>query len=143
MKYLVALALLAIGAATPSVAAGPDSKSEKDVAAVMETWRQAMLKGDAAALDKVYHQDLSYEHSSGKTETKSESIQNATRPGNVAKGIDLHDVTTHVYGNTAIVKCKANYTNGAGTTTHLDMLMVWLKSPQGWQLVARQSTKIP
>jgi hypothetical protein len=37
-----------------------------------------MLKGDAATLDQIYSIDLTYEHSSGKTETKTESITNAT-----------------------------------------------------------------
>lgn len=109
----------------------------------MEALRSAMLKGDAAGMDKVLHPDLTYEHSSTKTETKAECIENATKAGSVLKGIDFHDATTRIYGNTAIFKGKGDFTTAAGVVNHLDVLMVWLKTPKGWQLVARQSTKLP
>ena len=138
MKLALTLVLLAL----PGLAADTP-KADKDILATLDTWKQAMLKGDAATLDKLYHKDLAYTHSSAKTETKSESIENATKPGAIYKALEFHDLTTHVYGNTATVKGKFDITNGAGALTHLDVLMVWLKSPQGWQLVARQAVKLP
>jgi ketosteroid isomerase-like protein len=113
-----------------------------EISAVLDTWKHAMLKGDAAALDKLYSKDLTYEHSSGKTETKAESIQAATKPDGVSKAIDFHDPHIRVYGNTAIIKSRADFTNHTGTVHHLDVLMVWIKSGAGWQLVARQSTMV-
>jgi ketosteroid isomerase-like protein len=135
-----ALALLAL--LLPAFAAD-SPKADKDILATLDTWKQAMLKGDATTLDKLYHKDLAYTHSSAKTETKSESIANATKPGSVYKALEYRDLVTHAYGNTAIVKGKFDITNGAGALTHLDVLMVWIKSPQGWQLVARQAVKLP
>lgn len=135
MRTILALTVFAISA----IAAEP---SAKDISTVVETWRSAMLKGDAAALDKIYHADLTYEHSSGKVETKSESITNATKPGGVSKDIQLHDPAVHVYGNTATYRAIGDFTNAAGAVSHLNVLMVWVKFGQGWQLVARQSTKI-
>jgi len=118
-------------------------KGDKDVLAALDNWKQAALKGDAAGLDKLFHKDLAYTHSSAKVETKAEAIAAATKPGAVAKAIEYRDITTHIYGNTAILKGKFDITSGAGVLNHLDVLMVWLKSPQGWQLVARQAVKIP
>jgi ketosteroid isomerase-like protein len=138
MKTALTLLLLVI----PAFAAD-SPKTDKDVLAALETWKQAMLKGDAATLDKLYNKDLAYTHSSAKTETKTESIENATKPGAIYKALEFHDLTTHVYGNTATVKGKIDITNGTGALSHLDVLMVWLKSPQGWQLVARQAVKLP
>lgn len=135
MRTVLALVLLAL----PVIGAEPTAK---EVSAVIENWRQAILKGDAAALDKLYHADLTYEHSSGKIETKSESIANATKPGSIAKDVQFHNPSIRVYGNTAVFKSAGDFTNAAGTASHLDVLMVWIKFPQGWQLVARQSTKI-
>jgi hypothetical protein len=136
MKIVFALLL----AMAPAFAAAP---TEKEVTTVMETWRQAMLKGDAATLDKLLSKDLTYVHSSAKNETKAECIENATKPGSVAKSIELHNVTTRMYGATAIVKGTGDFTSGAGALSHLDFVMVWVKGAQGWQLVARQATKIP
>jgi ketosteroid isomerase-like protein len=138
MKTAFTLLLLVL----PAFAAD-SPKTGKDVLATLDTWKQAMLKGDAGTLDKLYHKDLAYTHSSAKTETKTESIANATKPGAIYKALEFHDLTTHVYGNTATVKGKFDITNGEGTLSHLDVLMVWLKSPQGWQLVARQAVKLP
>jgi ketosteroid isomerase-like protein len=117
--------------------------SAKDVSSAIETWKTAMLKGDAATLDKLYHKDLVYTHSSGKTETKAESIAAATKPGSIEKSIELSGITTRVYGKTAIVKCQGVFVGQTGPGNHLDLLMVWLETPQGWQLVARQATKLP
>jgi ketosteroid isomerase-like protein len=133
----LALALLCF--LMPVLAADP----AHEVSAAVEIWKAAMLKGDAATLEKLYHKDLTYTHSNAKVETKAESIAAATKPGNLAKAIELRDVSARVYGNTAIVNAKGNFTNAEGTVAHLELLMVWLKSPQGWQLLARQATKLP
>lgn len=135
MKLALALLLLFV----PAFAAD----ATHEVNAAVDTWKTAMLKGDAATLDKLYHKDLSYTHSSAKVEDKTEAIANATKAGSVAKAIEIRDQTAHVYGNTAIVRFKGDFTSATGTVNHLEMLMVWLKSPQGWQLLARQATKLP
>jgi hypothetical protein len=135
-------AITALLLALPLLAADPSPKPDKEIAAVLDTWKQAMLTGDAATLDKLYNKDLTYEHSSGKTETRAEAITNATSPNGVSKAIEFHNPTIRVYGNTAIVKSVADFTSHAGATSHLDVLMVWIKSGPSWQLVARQSTKI-
>jgi ketosteroid isomerase-like protein len=138
MKIALALAVSIL-----SVYAAEPSKAEKEVSAAMDAWHHAMLKGDAAALDKLYHKDLVYTHSSAKNEDKAEAIKNATAAGSVAKSIDLHVASTRIYGNTALVKGTGDFTSAAGALTHLDFLMVWLKDPQGWQLIGRQATKLP
>lgn len=115
----------------------------QEVSAAIANWKTAMLKGDAAALDRLYHKDLTYTHSSALMETKPVAIAAATKAGNLSKGIDLRDVKVRVYGDTAIVNAKGDFTNAANTVSHLEVLMVWMKSPSGWQLVARQATKLP
>lgn len=135
MKLALALLLLFV----PAFAAD----NTKEIAATIEKWKSAMLKGDAAALDKLYHKDLTYTHSSALVENKAVAIASATKAGGLAKAIELRDTTTRVYGNTAIVETKGDFTNAAGVVNHLEVLLVWVKSPQGWQLVARQATKLP
>jgi ketosteroid isomerase-like protein len=137
MKFVFALLVLMI----PVYAA--DTKAEKEVTAAMDAWKQAMLKGDAAVLEKLYHPDLTYEHSTAKNESKAEAIAGAAGPGMVLKGLELREITIRVYGNTALVKSKGDFTNAAGVLNHLDTLMVRLKTGSAWQLVARQSTKLP
>jgi ketosteroid isomerase-like protein len=137
MKTALVLLMLCV----PAFAA--ESAAEKEIAIALDSWKHAMVKGDAAALTKLYHADLTYVHSGGKYETKAEAIAASTKPGSLAKAVEVHHATTRVYGNTGIVNAKVDITNAAGETSHLDMLLVWLKSPAGWQLTARHALKLP
>ena len=127
-------------------AASIDSKAEKDVLAAMDAWKQATMKKDAAALDKLLHPDLTYSHSSAANQTKDEVIKSVTTGKATVEGITFSDTTVRVYGNTALVKGKVdivNNTDGKSTPAHLNILHVWIKGPHGWQMVARQATRLP
>jgi ketosteroid isomerase-like protein len=127
-------------------AAGSESKGEKEVLAAMDAWKQATMKKDRAALEKLLHPDLSYTHSSAKNETKADVIKAVTTGNSTVEAVDFINNTVRVYGNTALVKGKVDIKNnvdGKSTTANLDILHVWLKGPQGWQLVARQAVRLP
>lgn len=126
-------------------AATPDAKTEKDVLAALDTYKQALLKKDAAALTKVLADDVTYTHSSNLHENKAaviESLKNTT----VYESIEFKDPKVRVYGNTALVKTDAEFRNNNGGTVtpiKLNILHVFVKGSQGWQLVARQATRYP
>jgi ketosteroid isomerase-like protein len=135
MKATLLALLLAVAAlAADSPIAGP-------LAPTLETWRQAMLHKDGAALEKLYHKDLAYTHSSGLTENKAEAIAAVVKAP--PKAVTIHSAATHVYGNTATVKAKVDITNAQDVTSKLDILMVFVKTGSDWQLAARQATKLP
>jgi ketosteroid isomerase-like protein len=136
MKTALALLFLTL----PAFAAG---NADKDVLAAIDAWKQAALKGDAAALGKLYHDDLAYTHSNAMTQTKSVAIAAETASTGIYKAIEMRDVSVKAYGNTAIVEYKLDLTHFAGDTAHLHEIMVWIKSPQGWQMLARHATKLP
>jgi ketosteroid isomerase-like protein len=125
----------------PAVAANP---SEKAVLAAVETWKGAMLKQDRAALEKILHSDLSYGYPSAIVHTKSEMIQHVME-GAGWEAIDLADTTVGFQGNVAIVRGKVDMhqrnKDKPTTTSKLLVLTVWVKGPQGWQLVARQAVR--
>jgi ketosteroid isomerase-like protein len=124
-------------------AAQPDPDAAKEVLAASDAWRQAMIKKDAAGLDKYLHEDLTYSHSNGRSQTKAEVVRSTTMGRTTIEGIDFSDVTVRVYGSTALIRANVDMRNnvdGKSTTTHLNVLHVWLKGPGGWQLVGRQST---
>lgn len=136
MKTALALLLFA-------ASAFPAANAEKDVLAAVDAWKQAALKGDAASLGKLYHDGLAYTHSNGMTQNKAVAISSECNPTGIYKGIAMRDVDVHVYGDTAILEYKLDLTHYAGDTAHLHEIMVWLKSPQGWQMLARHATKLP
>jgi ketosteroid isomerase-like protein len=120
----------------------PSSASE--VLAALEVWRQAMLQKDSAALDSVLHPDVSYSHSNAHNETKADALGKLSR--STAQEIVITDPNVRVYGDTALIKTKVDFTNLVdGQIQHvpLDVLHVFLKGPSGWQMVGRQATKRP
>jgi len=136
MKFVLALLLLVL----PAFAA---DAQQNEVMAAVEAWKQAALKGDAAALTRLFHDDLAYTHSNGMTQTKAQAIAAESSPTGIYKGVAMRDVDVHVYGNTAILEYKLDLTHFAGDTAHLHEIMVWMKSPNGWQMLARHATRLP
>jgi ketosteroid isomerase-like protein len=136
--------LLLLPAVAFSVAAA--APAEKEVLAAMNTWKVATIAKDRAGLDKVLHADLTFSHSSGLTMAKSEVLDYFTAANRKSDSIEFSDVSVRVYGNTALVKCTVDSrstADGKGSSSaHLAVLHVWVKTHQGWQLVARQPTKL-
>jgi ketosteroid isomerase-like protein len=126
-------------------AADPDAKTEKEILATMEAYKQALIKRDAAALSKVLSDDLVYTHSSNLHQDKAALL--ASLKGNTSyDAIDFKDLKVRVYGNTALVVGDVDFHNNAGgvvSVSKLNVLHVLVKGPQGWQLVARQAVRYP
>ena len=103
-----------------------------------------MLQKDGAALDAVLHPDVTYSHSNAHNESKADAL--AKLPRSTAQAIEVTEPTVRVYGDTALLKAKVDFTNLVdGQIQHvpLDVLHVFLKGPSGWQMVGRQATKRP
>jgi ketosteroid isomerase-like protein len=143
MKTALALLVLSLTALAPATFAADSSQDEKDIMATLAKWRQAALNADAATLDKIFHKDLMYSHNNAKIENKAQAIAGATAPETRSKGVEYRDLTLHVYGNTAVMFGPFDITTAAGNVNHMHILIVWMKGPQGWQMLARHSVKIP
>jgi ketosteroid isomerase-like protein len=121
------------------------SKTEKEVLAAMNAWKQAMLTRDRAALEALYAPRLIYVHSSGKQENKAEAIEAVVNGEDRFESIDMEDVTVSIYGSTALVKAKVilRINNGTATSTlTLDILHVWIKTASKWQMAARHALRL-
>jgi ketosteroid isomerase-like protein len=127
----------------PAFAASP---GEKVVLAALEAWKAAMLAKDRAALEKIFHPDLSYGHSSAKVETKGEAIPHIVN-GEGWEKIEFADTTVRLQGNVAIVNGKTDMhqrnKDQPTTISKLVSLTVWVKGPRGWQMIARQAVRRP
>jgi ketosteroid isomerase-like protein len=125
-------------------AANAPTGIEDEVLAAMHGWRDATLGKDGAALDKLLHEGLTYSHSNGRTQSKADVLDSVTAGKSSVTGIDFGDLTVRVYGTTALVKGIIDVHSskaGVDSTAHLDILHVWIKGPNGWQMVARQATQ--
>ena len=130
--------------------------------AAIDRWIQATIKQDVAGLQKILHDELWYSHSAATFQNKAEVIKDI-QEGRGPVGIELSEIRVRIYGDMAHVKAMAIIRNrprnqgqagtnpGAGNTnatapanagpSHLLIVHVLVKGPQGWQLVSRQATR--
>jgi ketosteroid isomerase-like protein len=121
------------------------SKDEQAVAAAVESLRKAMIDSDKATLDALVLDDLTYGHSSGLVQDKAAFEAALLSKSSVFVTIDLTDQTVKVDGATAWVRHTLTATTNDGGkpgTTHLSVLLVWLKQKGQWRLFARQAVKL-
>jgi hypothetical protein len=146
---LVIAAVLALSASASAQvgSATANSPDTKAVMATLELMAKATIEKDVATLDKIYGDDLTYSHSSALTETKAEVLKNITGP-NVAEFMKFSETKIRVYGDVALAKGVVDFRNGAPgkmLDNHLNILWVMVRrsqGPQGWQIIARQTTRI-
>jgi hypothetical protein len=115
--------------------------------------KEAMIKLDKALLEKNYstlqsvlHKDVSYGHSNGWVENKTD-ISNDLKTGKlVYNKIENSEMKIVSMGKKwATVRTNteaAGSVNGTAFQLKLHVLQVWMNTKRGWQLLARQSTKL-
>ena len=107
----------------------------------------AQTKNDFAAMEKLFGNDLTYNHSSAATDTKATYID-GMRSGRV-KYREMKpnsDTKTRTYGCLAIITGTAVYevtSGGQDRTVPLRYTAIWAKRPGGLEFVSWQSTGIP
>jgi ketosteroid isomerase-like protein len=149
MKKLSFVVLCGVVAAfgAASIRAANDPKDEKAVAATMEAMAKATVAKDVATLSKIYGDDLTYSHSSALTQTKAEVLKAFDGPS-VSEYMKFSGTTIRIYGDVALFKGVCDFRNGrpgAMADNHLNILWVLVRraqGPYGWQIVARQTTRI-
>ena len=135
--------LLALIGTLALCAAGTDVAAQKQVTAAMEAMKQAMIHRDGVALGKLMHDDLMYTHSTGSFETKADFVKSISSGKSIVEKLEFTDTTVRVYGETAFFKGRVDLWHSATNIVPMNVLHVWLKTANGWKLVARQATRLP
>ncbi len=122
------------------------SKDEKSVAAAVERLRVAMVDGNKSELENITADQLSYGHSSGHIDNKTEFVEKLVSGASDFVSIDQTAQTISINDKTAIVRHRLDAkTNDGGKPgeAHLFVLLVWQKKHGNWKLLARQAVKVP
>jgi len=139
------LGLVAAGAAAAQECSGTITADE---AMKAETARYAaQTSNDFAAMEKLFGNDLTYNHSSAASDDKAKYID-AMRSGRTKYRTmkPNADLKTRTYGCIAIITGTAVYEVTAGgqdRTVPLRFTAIWAKRPSGVEFVSWQSTGIP
>jgi len=114
----------------------------KEVTAAMEALKQAMLKKDGPALEKLLSDDLVYIHSGGQHETKAQFVTAIASGKSIVERLDYFNPQVRVFAKTALVNGNVDLYHSNTNIVHMNILHVWVKGPDGWKMVSRQATRL-
>jgi hypothetical protein len=140
MRFILTICLFFTGLIA---VAQVDSISLKKAMANLD---RALINKDEKTLVQLLHADVSYGHSNGWVQNKNDIISDM-KSGKLAYNKIENTLTkiVAVYSNWAAVRTNTDAEgsiNGTAFQLKLHVLQVWLKTKMGWQLLARQSTKL-
>lgn len=142
MKKIISIIVLLISLSDILIA---QSKPGSAVANAVEQLRKAMVDADSVMLDRLTSAKLSYGHSGGYIDDKTEFIRKIISGKSDFVTLGFPDQTISISKNAAIVRHKFNAVtndNGKPGEVHLLVLLIWQKQHGYWKLLARQAVKI-
>ena len=121
------------------------SKAHRQIAQLELRRFEAMTQKDIPFLEKVLSDKLTYSHSNGLVETKSEHLENIRSGGIVYQQLEPEKNNIKVFGRTAVVHGIVRV-RGIFKKKHFKIRLaytdVYIKRKGKWRLVAWQSTKL-
>ncbi len=106
---------------------------------------RALVAKDSVTLKQILHKDLNYGHSNGWVETKQDVIHDLFNGKLTYQKIENGKQDWKLGKDWATVRSVTEIKllmNEQELLLKLHVLQVWIKTNKGWQLLARQSTKI-
>jgi ketosteroid isomerase-like protein len=113
-----------------------------DVRQTAEGWYRAAVKQDAAALNKLLSDDLTYCHAGGKMQTKSEYIAAVMNGPSHYESMTFTDMKIRLYGKTAILTGSVDVKLTNAPVFSVRTLHVYVENNGQWQLAAHESTRL-
>ncbi len=110
----------------------------------MRSFHELLVKKESI-IESYIDDNLSYGHSNGWIETKTEMIKNLETGYTSYKSIKEDSIKVTIKGNVAHTRFVGDYTvalNGGNYVTYrLKVLEVWVKRNKNWKIFARQAIR--
>jgi Domain of unknown function (DUF4440) len=110
----------------------------------MKEFHQALVNRNTVSINQQADKALSYGHSNGWVETKTEMMKNLETGFIIYHGYREDSLTISINDKMANVRFIADIDatlKGTKATYHLKVLEVWVKKSKRWVLFARQAVK--
>ena len=158
MKRIITIATLMITAASFTLGQTTDNQTKPAGAKVASTgveqeltqldreWTQALVRGDASILERVFADDYSATNALGKTVTKAEAIADLKSGANKLESNDPDNYSVRVFGDTAVMThdgVRKGQRDGKAFAERYRSLHVFVKRGGRWQAVASQNMTLP
>ena len=125
--------------------ASDTAKDQKAVLTIDQERTDAQIKQDAATLDRLLGDDLTYVHASGLVQSKAEFIADLKSSKRVYKSVINSDVNVRLLQDAAVITAKSEISvsfEGKENDLSLQVIEVYAKRNGRWQLIAYQSTRL-
>jgi ketosteroid isomerase-like protein len=145
MRGLLVLAIALLCSLSMSLSVAQETSVENQIKKLEQDWAQALLKGDAASLDRYEAEDIINTDPSGRVTDRTQDKKDLSSGDLKFQSVELSDLKVRVYGNAAVAtgvstgkaSFKGQETNGSYRFTD-----TWIKRNGTWQAVASQGTKV-
>ena len=123
-----------------------DRNSKQEVEQIIDKYRAAFLRQDIPTLEKIWADDYVFVNAFGEVLTKEQRLANLKSGATALESINEEEKpTVRVYQNSAVatsrVTLKGQY-SGQPVSGQYRSTLVWVKGPNGWQLIANQLTPL-
>ena len=130
----------------PGATAPRMGQAEQEVRTMIQQYRQAMVRRDLTALERIWSDDYTFTNPQGRLLSRKERLANLRSGATRLTSIESErDAQVRVHGNTAVATSRvalvARY-SGQENDGDYRNLGVWVKRDGRWQLVANQITRI-
>ncbi len=125
-------------------AQAPAEDVEAVVTQLEREWVDAIVKKDAATIERVLADDFAGTSPTGHTYKKGIALEDLKSSKYVVEAMELDEISVNVYGDTAIVFSSQQETSsydGQDTSGHYHFTDVWVKRNGRWQVVASHGTR--
>ncbi len=150
MKHIIYVAILTVALLSSgrqqSVAQGADAAAEQEVRQAIKKYREALLRRDAATLERIWADDYAFTNGAGETHSKAQRLANLKSGATALDSISQEeDMKVRVHGDVAVatgrITIKGQY-SGKQASGQYSSINVWVKGAAEWQLVANQLTPV-
>jgi len=148
MKHILLSVLLTIVAASPTLAqfkskAAPSKRSvERQLVELERQLSDALVREDAAVLERLWSNDLVFTFPNGKVSNKAQRLAGqkpAAQPSQSESQTSNDEVKVYPYGNTAVVTVLSTWSGKANNQAYSSQFQathLWVKQQGRWRLVA-------
>jgi hypothetical protein len=139
MKFFVTILFL-----LSSFCAFAQTTDEQKLITTVKEFHQALVKKNTISINQQTDKALSYGHSNGWVETKTDLIKDLETDYISYQSFKEDSITVLMNDNFANVRFVADITatmKGATNTCHLKVLEVWIKKGKRWVMFGRQAVK--
>jgi ketosteroid isomerase-like protein len=140
--FLLFMLMLAL---SPASRAQSAVEVEQAVMRLEQERVDAVTKGDLAALERIFADDLLYTHSNARVETKQQFLESVKSGSIKYEALKHSDLKVQLFGDTAVLRGKSDIkgvANGQSFALPIRFITVYVKINNRWQMTVWQSTRV-